>query len=173
MELLFKASDRLKLRKADLDDSDFAYQVKRAAFREYAERVWGWDEDVQRQLHARRFKTQDLLIISQNGRNVGIMSVSVEPDRVYVKQLYVLPEHQGQGIGRACMSMVIERGNELSLPVGLRVLKVNPRAVAFYERLGFVTVGTTDTHFMMQKAPDSISHATRLLDEKASSMSVR
>lgn len=164
MVIPFKVSDSLQLRKAGQDDKDFAYQVKRVAFREYVEHVWGWEEEVQRKLHDRRFGTQDFLIISLNGKDVGIMSVAVEPDCVHVNQLYVLPEYQGQGIGRACMAMVTKWGSALSLPVILRVLKVNPRAVRFYERLGFTITGDTDTHVLMQKAPDSISHVTRLGD---------
>ena len=39
--------DSLTLRKAHPTDSEFAYSVKRAAFRSYVEQVWGWDEAVQ------------------------------------------------------------------------------------------------------------------------------
>ena len=158
-QLPFKGSDNLQLRKADQGDKNFAYEVKKAAFKEYVEQAWGWDEDVQRMLHDRRFGTQDLCIISLNGKDVGFMSVAIELDCVHINQLYILPGHQGKGIGGSCMSVVIKIGSELSLPVTLRVLKINPRAVAFYERLGFTITGDTDTHVLMHKAPDSISHA--------------
>jgi hypothetical protein len=39
---------------------------------------------------------------------------------------------------------------QLGLPVRLRVMKVNPRALAFYERLGFMRTGETDTHDLME-----------------------
>ena len=42
MEIPFESSDSIKLRKASQDDKEFAYQVKKAAFREYVERAWGW-----------------------------------------------------------------------------------------------------------------------------------
>ena len=153
MDVSFEASDGLRLRKATRDDKEFAYRVKRAAFREYVEQVWGWDEDEQRKLHDRRFRAQNFLVISLDANDVGIMSVAIEPDSAYVNQLYVLPEHQGQGVGRRCVSMFIETANKLDLPVRLRVLKVNPRAIAFYEKLGFTTLEETDTHFLMQKVP--------------------
>lgn len=162
METLFKAKGSLYLRRADEDGKDLAYRVKRAAFRAYVEQVWGWNEATQRQLHDRRFETQDFFVINSNGSDVGVVSVTVEPDCVHVHQLYVLPEHQGQGIGGESMSIVIEAGNELSLPLRLRVLRVNPRAAAFYMRLGFAITGCTDTHVMMQRAPDSVPHGTRL-----------
>ncbi len=143
-------SDGLKLRKARQDDSEFTFQVKRAAFKDYVEQVWGWDEDSQRVLHDRRFAEQDYRVVCLDGRDVGMISVAVKPDSPFVNQLHILPDYQGQGIGRTCMLMVIDKGSKLGLPVRLQVLKVNPRAVAFYERLGFTITGDTDTHFLMQ-----------------------
>ncbi|MYB50382.1 MAG: GNAT family N-acetyltransferase [Dehalococcoidia bacterium] len=151
MEISFETSDNLNTRLAGEDDKEFAYQAKRAAFRGYVEQVWGWDEDKQRKLHDQRFTAQDFCVISLDGTDVGIMSVDLEPDSVFVNQIYILPEHQKQGIGRRCMSIVVEEAKKLNLPVRLRVLKVNPRAVVFYERLGFTIAGDTDTHLLMQK----------------------
>ena len=143
-----------KLRKATRDDKAFTYEVKRAAMREYVEQVWGWDEDQQRQLHDRRFREQDFQIINLDGEDVGIMSVAARPDCLFVNQLYVLPEYQGQGVGRKCMLIVMERATGLGLPVRLQVMKVNPRAVAFYQRLRFTITGETATHVLMQAATD-------------------
>lgn len=151
MEITFGSSDNLKVRMASEDDKEFAYQAKRAAFREYVELVWGWNEDRQRKLHDQRFAAQDFCVISLDGTDVGIMSVDLKPESVFVNQLYILPEYQEQGIGGKCMSIVVEEGNKLDLPVRLRVLKVNLRAVAFYERLGFTITEHTDTHYLMQK----------------------
>ena len=141
------------LRQATQDDKAFAYEVKRAAMREYVEQVWGWDEDQQWQLHDRRFREQDFQVITLDGVDVGIMSVATRPDCVFVNQLYVLPEHQGHGVGRKCMLTVMERAKGLSLPVRLQVMKVNPRAVAFYQSLGFTITGETATHVLMQADP--------------------
>jgi RimJ/RimL family protein N-acetyltransferase len=48
------------------------------------------------------------------------------------------------------MSLVMEEARGLGRPVRLRVLKVNPRARAFHERLGFRRIGETDTHDLME-----------------------
>jgi GNAT superfamily N-acetyltransferase len=142
----------LTLRKAGPSDSEFAYRTKRAAFKEVVEKVWGWDEEEQRQLHKRRFGKHDFRIINLDGTDIGIM-VAVAPDCVHVHQLFLLPEHQGKGIGSRCMSLIPEEARQLGLPVRLRVLKVNPRALAFYERLGFTRTGETDMHDLMEKKP--------------------
>ena len=145
MEISVETSDNLTIRTAAEDDKEFAYQAKKAAFREYVEQVWGWDEDKQRKLHDQRYAAQDFCVISLDGEDVGIMSVDLKSDSVFVNQLYILPEHQEQGVGGRCMSAVVDEGNKLDLPVRLRVLKVNPRAVAFYERIGFTITEHTNT----------------------------
>jgi GNAT superfamily N-acetyltransferase len=147
-----QAMDRLTLRKAGPDDCEFAYSVKKAAFREYVEKVWGWDEQEQRQLHEQRFRTQEFQVIHWEGIDVGIMAVVVAPDCVKLNGLFLLPAHQGHGIGRRCMLLVIAEARQLGLPVRLQVMKVNPRARAFYERLGFIRIGETDTHLLMERA---------------------
>ena len=144
-------TDAIKLREACQDDKEFVYQVKRAAMREYIEQTWGYDEDIQRKLHDRRFGSQEFQIVSLDGHDVGIMSVAQEPDCVFLNQVYILPGYQGQGIGRKCMLNVFERATRSNLPVKLRVLRVNPRAAAFYKRLGFTITGDTDTHLLMQR----------------------
>lgn len=142
----------LTLRSALPNDSDFAYAVKKAAFKEYVERAWGWDEAEQRRLHEERFAAQDFRVINVGGVDVGIMAVVAEPECVKLNQLFILPEHQGKGVGRECMVRVMGEARQRGVPVRLRVLKVNPRAQTFYERLGFTAVGQTDTHILMESA---------------------
>jgi GNAT superfamily N-acetyltransferase len=146
------------LRKAGPSDSAFAYRVKRAALKEYVEKVWGWDEGEQRQLHARRFGKHDFRIVNSGGTDVGIMAVAVAPDCVHVHQLFLLPEHQSKGVGSKCMALILEEARQLGLPVRLRVLKVNPRALTFYQRLGFTRTGETDTHNLLERYPGNGNH---------------
>lgn len=143
--------DNFELRTACQDDKEFVYEAKHAAMREYIEQTWGWDEQFQRKLHERRFESQEFQIVSVDGLDVGIMSVALEPDCVFLNQIYILPEHQGRGIGRECMQTVFDRASKSNLPVKLKVLRVNLRAAAFYERLGFTVWDDTDTHLLMQK----------------------
>ena len=150
MAASLEISDGLKLREANQDDCEFAYQVKRAAFRAYAELVWGWEEDEQRRLHDQRFQEQDYRIINLDGIDIGIISMSVEPECLFVNQIHILPDHQGQGVGRKCMAYIMKRGTRLGLKVRLQVLKVNPRALAFYKSLGFTIADDTGTHLQME-----------------------
>jgi len=110
----------LALHRVSPNDSEFAYCAKRAAFKEYVEKVDGWDDDEQRRLHEQRFRTQDFRVITLAGTDVGIMAVVAAPDCVKVNQLFLSPEHQGKNIGRRCML------------------------------LGFTRTGETDTHALME-----------------------
>lgn len=142
--------DSPTLRKASPEDSEFAYRVKRAAFKTYVEQVWDWDEHEQQHYHEQRFNTQDFRVIQLSGADIGIMAVDLASDCLKVNQLFILPEHQGKGIGRWCMLQIMEEARELGLPVHLRVIKVNSRALSFYKRLDFVQTGETETHHLME-----------------------
>ena len=131
-------------------DREFAFAVRRAAFKEYLEAGARWDEDEQRSLHAQRFRAQDFRVVSLAGTDVGILAMVVAFDGVKLNQLFLLPDHQGKGIGHRCMMVVMDEARAQGMPVRLRVLKVNPRARAFYERLGFTRTGETDTHDLME-----------------------
>lgn len=143
--------DNLRLRKATANDSEFAYRTKKAAFKKYVEKVWGWDEEEQCQLHQRRFASQDFQVIQVSGIDVGVLSTVRQPDCVKVNQIFILPEYQNRGIGAACMMRIIEVAALSGLPVRLQALKVNTRAIAFFQRLGFTSTGETDTHVVMER----------------------
>jgi ribosomal protein S18 acetylase RimI-like enzyme len=147
----------LTLRKATPNDSEFAYLTKRAAFRQYVEKVWGWNEEEQQLLHATRFDAQEFRVVNFLGKDVGIIATVSTPDCLKVNQLFLWPEHQGKHIGRECMALIMNEARHMGLPVRLQVMKVNPRARAFYDRLGFSVTDATDTHYLMEWIPPGAS----------------
>jgi ribosomal protein S18 acetylase RimI-like enzyme len=144
---------RISLRPATSDDSEFVYRTKRASLREYVERTWGWNEGEQRELHSRRFAKRAHEIIRVAGADIGVLVKLVEPDCLRLLLICLIPEHQGRGLGRECMTGIMEEARRRRLPLRLRVLKANPRALAFYERLGFTRTGETDDHHEMGWCP--------------------
>ena len=90
-------------------------------------------------------------MIQLSGVNVGILSTESEADGLKINQLYILPEHQDGGIGTACMKAVLEDPKNRKVPIRLQVLKVNPRAIKFYTKLGFSAIGETETHVQMER----------------------
>ena len=65
---------------------------------------------------------------------VGYYSLEHLSDELWLGNLWVLPEHMGQGIGRLLFEHTFERSRRL----GFSVLKIeaDPNAQSFYERMG-------------------------------------
>jgi len=143
---------RVEIRTARPEDSEFVYSTKKAAFREHAEQVWGWDDSDQRELHDRRFGSQDVRIIRSGELDVGFLATARSSNMLKVNQLFILPEFQGRGIGSACMTGIMEEAESEQRSVLLQVLKVNVRGISFYRGLGFAVVGESATHVQLQNS---------------------
>lgn len=77
--------------------------------------------------------------VAHNGTAAGYASAYHEGGIVWLKKLYVLPDRQGKGIGRALVDTVISA----FAPVRDLRLYVNDRNIAaqrFYEKNGFVCI---------------------------------
>ena len=124
----------LGFRTARKADCEFCYRVRELSLREYAERVRGWDEERERAIHRTRFASQNFEVIQSNGVDVGNLSVETTPEALTIFQLFILPEHQGKGIGSRCMEHLIEEARQLGIPLRLQVIYGNDRALSFYRR---------------------------------------
>jgi ribosomal protein S18 acetylase RimI-like enzyme len=143
----------ITLRKATADDVEFAFQIKKAAFQIYIEKVWGWDEKEQRKIHKRRFDEQEFKIIQVSGADVGLLSLIRDDNFLKLNQIFILPKFQGKGIGKKCMEKIITVADNKNRPIQLRVLKVNKRVIDFYYRLGFYKISESNTHIRFEKKP--------------------
>lgn len=146
-----KSEQNISLRKAAETDSETVYSLKKAAFSHYVKKQYGnWDEAEQRDYHIAQFVSNDIKIIMVDRRAVGFVSVVRESRCMQVNQLIIHPKHQCQGIGEHCMGLIAHEARRVELPVRLQVMKVNPRAMKFYQRVGFVMSGETETHYQME-----------------------
>ncbi len=145
----------LSFRKANASDSAFVFAVKEAAFREYIEQVWGWDDADQQERHNTEFASHDSYIIIQfHGSDVGFLVTSETPEALNVNQIFILPAYQGRGIGSVCLTRLIDDASLEQKSVTLKVLKVNTRGIALYQRLGFTIVGENSIYFQMERLPE-------------------
>jgi len=48
------------------------------------------------------------------------------------------------------MLLIMEEASRLGLPIRLRVMKANPQALVFFQRLGFMRTSETATHDLME-----------------------
>lgn len=114
-------------------------------------------------LDADQFKLEDfiadtaeenILVVEQSGKLVGFVSVW-EPDN-FIHHLYVHPSYVGSGIGKTLLGTV----KTLSyMPVKLKCMAQNLKALAFYKSQGWVITGTgadyTGEYFEMASRTES------------------
>lgn len=140
------------LRAADGCDTELLWTIQRTAIGPYVDATWGWDEAAQRRFFDEHFDPRKFQIVRVAGWDAGFLSVEERAGHVYLGNLALLPGFQRRGIGAEVVASVLEQSDERGLPVRLQVLRSNP-ARRFYERLGFVLRGETDTHFQLERAP--------------------
>ena len=140
-----------KLRPYTKNDFEFVYQAKKAAYKGYVEKFWGsWDEDKQRTFFVDFIeKFQDTLsIIEVADKPIGLYHGNKSDENTYeIGNIIIIPEYQGQGIGRDILSNIIKEHSKFK--IRLQVFKGNP-AIKLYNRLNFVTVQETQTHCIME-----------------------
>lgn len=78
--------------------------------------------------------------------NDAMIEYTIEPEIVYIHQLYVVPEKRSKGIG----GRLVDHVKEYRLPVALCVVGGNEKALEFYRRHGFriknYSMQTSTTH---------------------------
>jgi ribosomal protein S18 acetylase RimI-like enzyme len=147
-----QARPGIALRPATLDDITTLYEIHRAASQENVAKTWGqWDEPWQRDYFREHFDCAHRQVIELDQRPIGFLDVAFHADHVFLAAIEIDPAYQRHGIGTALIRDIIANAAALRLPVRLQVLKVNDRARALYQRLGFDETGETETHFLMQK----------------------
>jgi len=128
------------LRPATPADSEFCYQLHKAAMGDYITAIWGWDEQVQQSFHARAFNPGRWQIIIAAGTDAGMIDVEHRPAEIYLARLEVHPTYQGHGIGTRLIRALIDEATQNGQDLVLDVLTVNHRAQALYQRLGMKEV---------------------------------
>jgi ribosomal protein S18 acetylase RimI-like enzyme len=119
-------------------------------------------------------------VIVADGADAGYVSTAVYeqptgayPSGLYLHQLMILPRFQSRGIGSACLRRVQAEARELGRPLQLRVLRVNPRALAFYLAAGCRIVGGSESHISLQWPADVSTMEIREFDPLRDRQAVR
>jgi len=131
----------ITLRAAAASDSEFCFELHKAAMGGYVTTVWGWDEQVQREFHARAFDPGSWQVISADEADAGMIDVDYRPGEIYLSRIELLPGYQGRGIGTGLVRELIDEACRRGQELALDVLAVNHRARALYQRLGLREVG--------------------------------
>ena len=131
-------------------DYPFALKLYIEAIKPLASTWIEWVDEDQKALFASLWRPDDTWIITLNGEDVGWVEFRRTGDEIFLKQLYILPEHQRRGVGSRVMRLLLEERRGAAKSMALFVLKNNP-AHGFYERHGFGVVQETPTRFLMRR----------------------
>ena len=133
------------LRLAMLEDTPIAYGEHRADAEQYDEDEWR-----SRGRRGQAPGSTSLVAIDASGEWVGMMNGYV-PDATtgpLLVGVYVAPGHRGRdaGVADALLDAVERWAAGHGTTLRLHVHEDNPRALAFYERRGFVRTGHTEPY---------------------------
>lgn len=149
------------LRSAGSEDAEFLYSLFVATMRSSITQVWGiWDEPRWAAFFRNHFDPARYQVVVVEGHDVGALAVERRSNEVYLDTVEIAPEYQGSGLGTALIREVLRDAWSQALPVTLQVNRANP-SKRLYERLGFVEIGRTGTHYRMQAAPPTVNTAGR------------
>lgn len=133
-------------------DGDFAYETRALSMRRYVEKTWGeWNEAATRSQISEDILHKRLSIIEVRNEQVGILRIDEFSTHIEIDQLFLLPQHQGKGVGTSLVRDELARAAVKNISVRLWVLRVNP-ARAFYERLGFSVFEETPASLHLKSA---------------------
>lgn len=141
-------SNSLRLQPATERDLPFARELTRVNMRRYYDHygvVWRPDA------FDSEWPQRESYCVERNGIVVGFLSISVERDYLYVRDVQLIEACRGEGIGTWIMAHVAKRAADERLSsTRLKVFKNNP-AAALYRRLGYTDVGDEPMLLRMER----------------------
>ena len=134
--------DHITLRAAGLHDAAALTDI---AFR--AKASWGYDAAFMAACREELTVTANMLaawrcwVAELDGRPVGMIALDAEADEAHLEFLFVDPDFQGRGVGKALMAAFTATCRDL----GFTIVRVDadPNAEPMYARMGFRTIGRT------------------------------
>ena len=148
----------INLRPARADDYTFALNLYLETIKPYASEWFSWVPEEQEAQFADLWRPADTRVIVLDGNDVGWVEIRQTGDEIFLKQLYVAPIYQRQGICTHVVLLLLSDCTGIVRSMALFVLKNSP-AVQFYERLGFSIVRETPNKFVMRQRIEGTVHA--------------
>ncbi|CAG2534629.1 Ribosomal protein S18 acetylase RimI [Maribacter dokdonensis] len=141
----------LIFRPAKYEDWKLTFEFKKDGLKSYVEKIWGWDEKIQKKMHKDNFDPKKTEIIQSENNEIGYLTIRTSDAEIYLENLILGKEFQNNGFGTKIMDSIIKKSEKEKKSIGLKVLKVNKKAKKFYENLGFEKISESENHYEMKK----------------------
>jgi len=140
----------LARRPATESDKPFLWEATRQAYRDVVVRQWGqWDDEILETSFDEKWEQANFEVVELAGEQIGAIWTTDEGEFLRLREVFLLPDYQGRGIGTQLVKQELARARRLHKPLRLRVLREN-RARVLYERLGFVVIDEAPETLWMQ-----------------------
>jgi GNAT superfamily N-acetyltransferase len=131
---------------------EFAVVTEAETMQPYAIATWGeWRAAEMRQRAVENVLAGRTQVIERDGIPVVVLRVERGADCIDLKQIFIRPAFQRQGIGAEVLHCLMREAKGAGVPLRLRVLRVNP-AQRLYKRLGFTVLTESPEHVYMEYA---------------------
>lgn len=139
-------------RSATSEDYQFTFELKKVAEMDAITAVFGWDEDLQQELHRQEWNSGLPTIICLDGKPIGTYLLESKHDTLFFSRFFILPAFQGMGIGSQILQTIIKVSQQTHSPCKLCYRQGN-RVGELYKRFGFIDYETDDVFVHMQFVP--------------------
>jgi ribosomal protein S18 acetylase RimI-like enzyme len=106
--------------------------------------------DLQHTHMVRTFPQADFLVIRISGTPCGRLYVDGAGQSLHLVDIALMPQRRGHGLGAAILRFLQTKAAATGKPLTLQVAHNNPRAYAFYRKLGFCDESIGPTHRAMR-----------------------
>jgi GNAT superfamily N-acetyltransferase len=131
---------RLDIREARPDDVPEIVALVRAAYTPYVARIGREPAPMQAEC-AMLVDQGAVFVLPGSGRLHAVLVIMPEADHLFLENIAVHPEEQGQGLGRRLMAWVDDHARSLGMgAIELYTNELMTENLAFYPRLGYVEV---------------------------------
>ena len=156
-----KKNRGLILIRATIEDLPLLYRITQSGMADvnqsYNPRGFTEEEKIihyQKYVSEFKDKLNQTSLIYSDGYVIGRLRVEESEECLHIGGIQLLPEYQSKGIGGEIMEKLKQENKKITLMVH----KVNDRAINFYKKYDFLTIGETETQIKMEWYIDNNLH---------------
>ncbi|GJH13222.1 GNAT family N-acetyltransferase [Caballeronia novacaledonica] len=133
-------------------DAETLVQIRIEAMRESLSRIGCFDPQRARDRFLSSFDPAFCKFILVDGVSVGFVLTKPFVNHLTLEHLYIVPVHQGKGIGSAVIASILADADLRSIPVKVGVLR-DSDSNRFYQRHGFSKIEETEWDIYYVRLP--------------------
>lgn len=133
-------------------DADTLVGIRIAAMRDSLERIGRFDPQRARERFLASFDPALCRFIEVDGVQSGFIVIRPREDHWLLDHLYILPEHQGKGIGAAVLQDVFANADAQRMPIRIGALRGSD-SNRFYQRYGFIQTDEAERDIYYVRQP--------------------